>query len=94
MLSNYEISDNDMKKIREELAKSLRNYTKTISYMAGDAPIEVLGLSKSIQNILINEGCLRVYDLFDRDFTKIKGLGKGRIRDLTTCLDQFIAMSV
>ena len=41
---------------------------------------------------LINHGCNRIYDLFDCDFTKIKGLGVSRIRDLTACLDKFFSM--
>ncbi len=81
-----------LKKIREEVAERLKNYQKTMSYMAADAPLSVLCLPKVIENALINHGCLRIYDLFDCDFTEIKGLGVGRIRHLTTCLDQFFAM--
>lgn len=79
-------------KINKEFAESVERYHKNIYYMSADVPIEVLCLPKVIENILINEGWLRVYDLFNRDFTKIKGFGVTRIRDLTTRLDQFIAI--
>lgn len=80
-------------KIKKELLSGLNTYRKTISYMAGDAPIEVLCLPKRVENALIKSGCLRIYDLFDRDLTKIKGIGKIRSRDLASSLDQFIPMS-
>lgn len=92
MIEN-ELSESDIKKINKELLESLQNYRKTISFLAGDAPIEVLCLSKPIEKALISDGCLRVYDLFDRDLTKIKGIGKTRIRELTTSLNQFISVS-
>lgn len=88
---NIEI-DEEIKKIKRELFKKFEEYKKTINYMATDAPIEILCLPKKIEKILLDQGFLRVYDLFDVDFVKIKGLGKSRIRDLTSCLDQFFSM--
>ena len=86
---------NDLKfeQINKELFENLKNYRKTLAYMYGDAPIQVLCLPKVIETVLIKSGCLRIYDLFDRDLTKIKGIGSRRIRDLTTRLNQFLAMS-
>lgn len=81
-----------LKKIREEVSERLKNYQKTVSYMSADAPLAVLCLPKTIENALINHGCLRIYDLFDCDFTEIKGLGVARINRLTTSLDQFFSM--
>lgn len=81
-----------LKKIREEVLKRFDDYRNTISYMAADAPIEILCLPNVIQNALIAHGCLRIYDLFNVDFTEVKGLGIRRIRELTTCLDKFFAM--
>lgn len=81
-----------MTKIREEVAKRFVGYRKTLNYMAADAPLGVLCLPTVIYNALFAHGCRRVYDLFDCDFTKVKGLGVGRIRDLTACLDEFFAM--
>lgn len=81
-----------LKKIREEVLKKFQDYRNTLNYMACDAPIEILCLPIQIQNVLLAHGCLRIYDLFNMDFTKVKGLGISRIRDLTTCLDQFFSM--
>lgn len=84
--------DLKLRKIREEVLKKLEEYRKTMSYLAADAPIEILCLPSVIQNSLIEHGLLRVYDLFDCDFTEVKGLGVGRIKRLTSCLDQFFSM--
>lgn len=84
--------DQMLKKIREEVLQKFSDYKKLIFYMSGDAPISTLCLPKTIENILINNNFLRIYDLVDRDFTKIKGLGEVRVRDLTTRLDQFLSM--
>lgn len=88
-----EIKNMEIEKIKAKLLESLKNYQKTLSFMAGDAPIGVLCLPKTIETVLINNGCLRIYDLFNRDLTKIKGIGKRRIGHLTSSLDQFITMS-
>jgi len=86
--------DNDMKmqKIREEVLKKFNDYRQTINYMAADAPIGVLCLSPAIQSALVAHGCLRIYDLFDLDFVKVKGLGVRRIGELTASLDKFFSM--
>ncbi len=75
--------------IHKELLESLQSYRKTLSCMLADAPLEVLCLSTRLQNALVASGCLRVYDLFDRDFTKIKGVGESGIRELTASLEKF-----
>lgn len=84
--------DLDMKKIKEEVAKSFNNYRMTMKYMLADAPIEVLCLPVATEKILLDQGFLRIYDLFDTDFTEIKGFGVTRVRQLTACLDKFFAM--
>ena len=89
--NNFEY-DMQMKKIREAVAKKFEEYIKTISYMAADAPIGVLCLPEVIEKALRDHGLLRVYDLFDCDFTEVKGLGVVRIGQLTTCLDKFFSM--
>ena len=81
-----------LQKLREEIFGRFDDYKKTLNYMLGDAPIQVLGLPKGIENCLLAHGCLRIYDLFDCDFTKVKGLGVTRIRDLTSSLDKFFSM--
>jgi hypothetical protein len=94
-LSNVNVNleqEQQMKRIREEVVKKFSEYRNTLTFMAADAPIEILNLSKPIENALRTHGCLRVYDLFNCDFTKVKGLGIKRIRDLTSCLDEFFSM--
>ena len=81
-----------MRIIREEVFKRFNDYRKTLNFMAADAPISILCLPSIIENLLLDHGCHRIYDLFDLDFTKVKGLGEVRIRHLTTCLDKFFAM--
>ena len=89
--TNFE-HDLEVKKIKEELLQKFEDYRITINYMAADAPISILCLQSSTEKILIDNGFLRVYDIFNVDFTKIKGLGVVRIRDLTTRIDQFLSM--
>ncbi len=81
-----------MQKIRNEVLEKFRDYKKTIHYLAADAPIEILCLPLKIEKLLLRNGYERIYDLFDVDFTKIKGFGKSRIGHLTSCLDQFFSM--
>jgi hypothetical protein len=88
---NFE-KDMQMQKIKEEVLKKFEEYKKTMNYLAADAPIEILCLPKSIEKILLDQGFFRVYDLFDLDFVKVKGLGDVRCRQLTACLDKFFSM--
>lgn len=88
---NFE-NDLDMEKLRKELKKRLEEYGNIMKYMATDAPIGVLCLPPQIEKILLDHGILRIYDLFDLDLIKIKGLGKIRIKELTSRLDQFLSM--
>ncbi len=80
----------------EEVAKRIRgdfeHYKKTVSYLGGNVPIQCLCLPVVIENALIADGCLRVYDLFNRDLTKIKGIGKTRVELLTARLDEFFSV--
>ena len=84
--------DLDKKKLREMVAKKLAEYQKTLSYMAADAPISILCLPKSVEGILFRNGLLRVYDLFDRDLSKIEGLTEAAVGHLTSSLDKFLSM--
>ena len=85
-------NDLDMAKLKEELRKRFHEYQKTMKYMLADAPIEILCLPVATEKLLLDEGFLRIYDLFDVDFVKIKGFGKGRVRHLTSSLDKFFSM--
>ena len=97
-LSNVEDVNNNLehdlnlKKIKDEVLKKFSEYRTTIAFMAADAPIAILCLAPPIETALINHGLLRIYDLFDCDFTEVKGLGVARIRDLTASLDKFFSM--
>lgn len=86
--------DEDLKneKLRKELLERFQNYNKTLTYLAGDAPISTLALPKATETLLLNSGCVRIYDLFNLDLTKIKGIGSVRLRHLTARLDQFVSM--
>ena len=86
------LHDVDMAKLKEELKQKFNDYQKTMKYMLADAPIEVLCLSSSLEKILTDQGFLRIYDLFDIDLVKIKGLGVVRIKQLTSSLDKFFSM--
>lgn len=88
---NFEY-DIKMQKIKEEVLKKFNDYRNTLNYLSADAPIQILCLDKKIETALINHGLLRIYDLFNCDFTKIKGLGEVRIGYLTSSLDKFFAM--
>ena len=77
-----------------DLTKDIAYYRETLHYMGANVPIEVLCLPKSIENLLISDGCLRVYDLINLDFTKIKGLGIKRARLLSSRLDQFFSVNI
>ena len=78
--------------IKKRLSQVHENYRNVMTYLAGDAPIQVLCLPKATENILLNNGFHRIYDLFDRNLVEIKGLGNKRLRDLTSRLDQFISV--
>lgn len=84
----------DVKDSEESFKKDLSHYRKTICYMEGNVPLQVLCLPKVIENCLLKDGCLRVYDLINRDLTKIKGLGTDRLAILTSRLDEFFTVSI
>lgn len=92
ILENSLENNEQLKKIREEVLKKYKDYHKVMLLMATDAPLEIMCLPKPLENILLRNGFLRVYDLINVDFTKIKGLGVKRSRNLATSLDQFVSM--
>lgn len=91
-LNSGELRDLEMAELKKQLAIKLKEYQTTMKYMLADAPIEVLCLPDTIQKILLDQGFLRVYDLFDVDGIKIKGMGVSRIKQLTASLDKFFSM--
>ena len=84
--------DLDMEKLRQELRKKFQEYQNTIKYMLADAPIEILCLPQTIEKLLLDQGFLRIYDLFDVDLIEIKGFGASRVKQLTASLDKFFSM--
>lgn len=84
--------DLKLKQLREELAKRFSDYKNAIRYFEADAPIAVLCLPAQIENILLAHGLLRVYDLFDVDFSEIKGLGEVRMNYLTARINEFFSV--
>lgn len=77
---------------KDILKNNFIRYRKILKYMEADVPIQCLCLPKIIENKLIGAGCLRVYDVFDLDFSKIKGLGISRQAIISSSLDQFLSM--
>ncbi len=80
--------------VKEDFKKDLQNYRKTMFYMSGNVPIQVLCLPKEIENSLIRADFIRVYDLFGIDLTEIKGIGRSRASLLATRLDEFFTVSI
>lgn len=85
-------NDLDMAKLKEELRKKFQDYQTTMKFMLADAPIEVLCLPAITQKVLLDQGFLRIYDLFNVDLVEIKGIGVARARHLTSSLDKFFSM--
>lgn len=76
-----------------DVRKNLEHYRKLLSYMGANVPIQVLCLPKAVEKALILEGIVRVYDLINRDLTKIKGLGQARLDLLASRLDEFFTVN-
>ena len=79
---------------KDNWKEDLSHYRNTLSYLAANVPIGVLCLPKALENALIADGCLRVYDLINRDLTKIKGVGRNRLDLLASRLDEFFTVGI
>ena len=77
----------------DSLRKDLEHYKRALTYMGGDAPIEVLCLPKVIENKLKESGFLRIFELFNTDLTKVKGLGVTRRDILTSRLNELFSIN-
>lgn len=91
-MNDLRMDEATAREINKKYIESLQNYKKMMTCMVADVPIQTLCLPKTIETLLLKQGFLRVYELIGTDLTKIKGIGVTRARDLTTRLDQFIAM--
>ena len=89
MSENTNINDNE----KEQYKQNLSRYRQIIGYMSANVPIEAMCLPRVIENILIREGFLRVYDLMAHDFRKVKGIGSDRFDIIATSLDEFTSMN-
>lgn len=89
---NKMLTDEALKEINKNSIEALNNYSKTMKYMSADVPLEVLCLDSATLKALNSSGCLRVYDLFDRDLVEIEGLSESRLRHLTSSLNEFLAI--
>ena len=85
-----EITTDSIKKDEADIA----HYQRSLMYMSGDVPIQVLSLPKTIEEILIAEGCIRVYDLFSRDIKGIKGIGDKRYDLITAILNESFSVCI
>lgn len=86
------INENDILELKKQLRERFDSYQKTMRYMMADIPIQALCLDKTTEKILLDNGLLRVYDFFDLDLVKIKGIGPIRARNLAASLDQFFSV--
>jgi len=77
---------------RDLIKKEFERYEKVMKYLECDLPIQVLCLPKVIENCLLNAGCLRIFDMIDRDLSEIKGLGKSRRALLSSRLNELFPM--
>ena len=83
-----------MDKKDDNVHEDLAHYRKVLSYLEANVPIQVLCLPKVVENALLADGCIRVYDMLNRDLTKVKGLGRNRLDLLTARLDEFLTVSI
>lgn len=74
---------------RDLIKKEFERYEKVMKFLECDVPIQALCLPKQIEKHLLSAGCLRVFDMIDRDLTKIKGIGKVRGAFLRSRLNEF-----
>ena len=80
--------------ITKRLKEDLAHYRQTLQYLEANVPIECLCLPSEIETLLIADGIVRIYDVFNRNLREIKGLGRKRIGILTSRLDEFFSVSI
>ncbi len=74
---------------RDLIKKEFERYENIMKYLECDVPIQVLCLPKVIEKCLLDAGCLRVFDMINRDLAKIKGIGNTRRTLLRSRLNEF-----
>lgn len=99
------VNDIDNKKIlkeqeiQEELRKNITQYRDVVNFMGSNIPTEAMCLPMKIEEVLIGEGFIRIYDFIaflraGHDLTEIKGIGKARARILESRLDEFFSVTI
>ena len=78
--------------IKNRLVSDWTNYQKLIYSLSLDGPIGALCLPARIERELIRSGCLRIYDMVDRDFVEIETLTERELALVRTRVDEFLAM--
>lgn len=79
---------------KEKLTEDLKHYRNVLLHLGANVPLGVLCLPPDLEKILLNDGCIRVYDLISRDLAEIKGIGKRRLALLTSRLDEFLTINL
>lgn len=90
----FKLEGENLENARQRVKEDLAYYRKVLMFMESNVPIQVLCLPSQIENVLLAQGCLRVYDLIHRDLAEIKGIGKSRMSLLTARLDEFFTVSI
>ncbi len=93
-MNDLNIDDDKIKIDQERAKKDFEYYRTTLAFMGTNVPIQALCLPKSIENVLISNGCLRICDMINLDLAKIKGIGSNRLSLLTSRLDEFFSVSI
>lgn len=79
---------------KEDIKKNLLHYRKTLAYLGANVPIQVLCLPKKLEKLLLKAKIIRVYDLISCNFAEIEGIGDRSVDLLTSCLDEFLTISI
>lgn len=74
-----------------DFKKDLAHYRKCMTFLEGDAPIQVLCLPKKIENILLKNKLFRVYDLTFKRLVEIKFLGEKSIEIVMSRVHNFVS---
>lgn len=84
----------DEESVEDKAKKDLAHYRTVLQFMGANVPIQVLCLPPEIENVLLRDECVRVYDLLGRDLSMIKGIGNRRLNLLRSRLDEFFAVNL
>lgn len=95
-----EVTDTNIDKSKKEQeleaerVKQVVHYRNVMNYLGANVPIQVMCLPKDLENVLLGQGFLRVYDLIGHDLAEIKGVGPARRDILESRLSEFFAVHI